>query len=515
MKSGIVGGYVGVPCILAVAYGKLAAISPPVAESPLEGRPMRVYRRKLPDGTLTPTFYVEYRHEGKHIIKSTGCTTEREAQSVARDLVAPLRQETSARALVETHRVLLSGAAPIPLADAWRAFAAKPRAQAVSERQRENNRARWSDFVAYMAGEYPAAKTLAAVKRAHAEAYLQHLRTLGRYAPETTYRRGRREVHSRAKGPRLLAPRSLNALHDTCKMVFSTLALDAGLADNPFAGIDRAKVTYEARDAFTIAEVRALVDTADAFLQPLVMCAASTGMRLGDCATLRWSDVDFSAGMIVRAAHKTGAPVRIPLLPGFRRYLEARRAAPVPAPTPAPAPAPAPAGNAGHAPAPAAPVAPAAPPPPDYCFPEQARMYQTNPDGLSYRMKALLAKATPKTAATVKVEGRTRAVSRRDFHSLRHSFLTLAACANVPPHLLQQLAGHATPTMTARYTAHENDDLLKDRLAAMPDPLALPAPADATPSPAELLAKVRARLAAEKRPSALARDLRAMLEARP
>src|SRR5262249_33611211 len=39
-----------------------------------------------------------------------------------------------------------------------------------------------------------------------------------------------------------------------------------------------------------------------------------------------------------------------------------------------------------------------------------------------------------------------------DFHALRHSYLTLGGRAGIDLRTLQELAGHSTPTLTARYS---------------------------------------------------------------
>ena len=213
---------------------------------------MRVFRRQMPNGKLSPTYYVHYEVDGKRVVKSTGCKTEREAMQVAKNLVAPLRQQHSARALVETHRQLLTGADTVPLVEAWERFATKPKAQATSEEQREANRIRWVDFVAFMAAQFPAVTHLGLVTRSHAEAYLTHVREHGRFQRVIEYKRGRHVVRCKAK-ERKLAGRSLNAIHDTCKMVFTGLAQDAGLVENPFAGVARLKPEYQCREAFTAA----------------------------------------------------------------------------------------------------------------------------------------------------------------------------------------------------------------------------------------------------------------------
>jgi hypothetical protein len=48
--------------------------------------------------------------------------------------------------------------------------------------------------------------------------------------------------------------------------------------------------------------------------------------------------------------------------------------------------------------------------------------------------------------------------NRLDFHCLRHSALTHAA-RSAPLHVVQKLAGHSSPNVTAKYTHATNDDL--------------------------------------------------------
>jgi len=46
-----------------------------------------------------------------------------------------------------------------------------------------------------------------------------------------------------------------------------------------------------------------------------------------------------------------------------------------------------------------------------------------------------------------------------DFHSLRHTYLTLGGRAGIDLRTLQELAGHSTPTLTARYSHRRLHDL--------------------------------------------------------
>ena len=46
-----------------------------------------------------------------------------------------------------------------------------------------------------------------------------------------------------------------------------------------------------------------------------------------------------------------------------------------------------------------------------------------------------------------------------DFHALRHTYLTLGGRAGIDLRTLQELAGHSTPTVTARYSHRRLHDL--------------------------------------------------------
>jgi integrase len=88
-------------------------------------------------------------------------------------------------------------------------------------------------------------------------------------------------------------------------------------------------------------------------------------MRRGDCCLLKWKDVDAKEGFITVKTAKTGETVDIPMFPMLRDELAKARA------------------KAGKS---------------KYCFPEAAEMYRNNPDGITWRVKQILARALAQTA---------------------------------------------------------------------------------------------------------------------
>jgi len=120
------------------------------------------------------------------------------------------------------------------------------------------------------------------------------------------------------------------------------------------------------RRPLTVDELVTLFETArlDSFVYPLAVCAALTGLRIGDVCQLTWQSVDFRAGVIAIRTSKTGKGVEIPIFRPLREVLESALVLRV-----------------------------------DDCpfvWPEAAKMYKTNRQGIVYRGKALFARALAK-----------------------------------------------------------------------------------------------------------------------
>jgi integrase len=116
------------------------------------------------------------------------------------------------------------------------------------------------------------------------------------------------------------------------------------------------------RVPFTPEELAAVLETARGFegggLHGPVVAAACTALRRGDACRLAWESVDFEGGAVTVTTSKTGETVDLPLLAPLREVLEA-----LPGP------------RVG------------------FCFPVAARMLAENPDGLTWRFKAIIAAA--------------------------------------------------------------------------------------------------------------------------
>ena len=157
-----------------------------------------------------------------------------------------------------------------------------------------------------------------------------------------------------------------------------------------------------------------------------------TAFREGDIATFRWSDIIWEREIIRRKLIKTGVVVEVPIMAPLAEFLREQ---------------------AGKDPV--------------YVLPEHAAMYLENPSGISYRVKKFLEEKCG-IVTTRRIEGRSRALSIKDVHSLRHTFCYFAGLAGIPLVIVQSIVGHMTPEMTAHYTAHADIKAKRDMMKKLP-----------------------------------------------
>jgi len=114
------------------------------------------------------------------------------------------------------------------------------------------------------------------------------------------------------------------------------------------------------RKPYSPEELHAIFEAAesDGFIRPVIITAACTAMRRGDCCLLKWDSVDLEEGYITVKTSKTGATVDIPIFPMLYDEIAARQ-------------------DNGS----------------EYVFPEQVKQYQTNPGMLTDRLRKVLALA--------------------------------------------------------------------------------------------------------------------------
>ena len=203
------------------------------------------------------------------------------------------------------------------------------------------------------------------------------------------------------------------------------------ITTNPVSAVDLLKDKSESRksgrEPFTQKEVVRLIAAAGdkSDWKGAILLAATTGLRLGDIANVVWASIDQKAGLLHVETEKTGAVVALPMHPDFVTWLDGRPC------------------GIGKAP----------------IFPNLAGVRIGGCTGLSAQFRDII-KKTKITGRVVEARGtagRTR--HSKGFHSLRHTFISALANADVPSDIRQKLAGHADAKVHAGYTHHEIETL--------------------------------------------------------
>ena len=367
-------------------------------------------------------FHYEFMVGGKkHFGVCTNCTTERQAKEFEKERKAYLKQllnqETEAQ-LLENFREKLSGGKAINIEDAFSVYETKPVRRVASEKKQRAKRAYWMDFQLFISANYPEVKTLKQITRQHAEAYLYQLRTHGAFNKKISFTSNGRHFEYISSAEHLSAA-TINARHVAIGAVFRVLKEEAGLSINPF-DLPKLKLDTVSRDAFTVDELKLIGDNMTMpIIKPVFVIGLCTGMTLGDICLLKWEEI--SGGWITnKIRRKTGTPLEIPIIPPLANFLAEQQSRI----------------EAGE----------------EYVVPELANMYLTNSTAVNYRIKKFLASLDISTSKTT--ETRSRAVSTKAAHAMRHTFAYLAGVYNIPLPIVQSVLGHMSPKMTELYQKH-------------------------------------------------------------
>ncbi len=257
-------------------------------------------------------------------------------------------------------------------------------------------------FVEWMGENHPEAEDANQVSEAMARQYFDHMAATRRA-----------DTHNVAR---------VNLAH-TWKILSERYRIKA----NPWKAIRPVKKDAAVRRTLTRDELARIAATLPGQYRTVFFVGCFTGLRLSDAATLEWEAIDLAAGSItlrpVKTARTSGRWVHLPIVPEFYAVLSA-----IPA-------------EMRHG----------------YVAPEIAEKYKTSRAWLSQEYTAYFRKAGVKTQ-TEDGDGKSDRKPARNvvgFHSLRHTFVSIAANAGVPFQIVQSIVGHSAAKMTEHYF-HEN-----------------------------------------------------------
>ena len=229
------------------------------------------------------------------------------------------------------------------------------------------------------------------------------------------------------------APSTLNVGLQAISAAFNAALKQGHVSVNPCLAVEPLRDKPQRKAVFTPEQVSALVKTAKGDWKGLVLVAFYIGARLGDCANLRWRNVDLVSEIktIRFQPGKGGREVVTVIHPALEDYL----------------------------------LSLSAPKSDDaFLFPSLA---QRKINVLSQEFRRLMLRARIEQHIIRERTKQGRSVNALSFHSLRHSFSSLLANAGVREELRMALTGHKTRDMHQQYTHHELQGL-RDAVAVLP-----------------------------------------------
>ena len=296
----------------------------------------------------------------------------------------------------------------LPLADVWNAYVISPDRNDLAKATMDGKRQVWMNFARWMEHYYLPVKDLAGVTHDMIAEYLALLRAD-------------------------LCASTYNGRVCILREIFRTLSTKAGLEDDPWEGVRLRPDDSHSRRELTMDELRRLLAAAKGEWHKLILIGIYTGLRLGDCCRLDWSQINITQGVIQLVPAKTKRHhqrmVTIPVHQTLGSALldSQLHTGPV--------------------------------------LPMIAEMYGRTRWQVSQNLSRIFKAAN--ITMSVRVEGRKNKTPEASFHSLRHTFVSLSANAGVPLHIVQSIVGHESTAMTRHYY-HESVDALRNAVNAIP-----------------------------------------------
>lgn len=303
----------------------------------------------------------------------------------------------------------------VALLNAWARYEASSVAERLAEGSLQAKYRSWRHFLAWLQGAHTEVQDLQDVTHVMAEEYLAFFQC-GHAAITCTLR--------------------VCFLREMFRVILTSCGYEA---ENPWDGIRPKSGPVCTRRELTLDEVRRLLVAADGFgreWRMLFSLAIYTGMRLGDCCCIGWEAIDLASSKIQIVPHKTrryfaGRSVVIPLHSELAALLAETS----------------PDKRVGHVMA------------------SIAHDFGSRRWNVSRTLNRIFVNAG--IPSSILLEGRERRTPLATFHSLRHTFVSIAVNAGVPIPTVQSIVGHASAAMTQHYY-HPSEEALRQAVSAIP-----------------------------------------------
>lgn len=359
------------------------------------------------------TWYTKILIDGKYVRQSTGETDKAKALKVLNSLSKGADLNEREHLAVIKERLERRDPSPA-FAAAWEAYENAPENIGQTSGARATDLGRWRFFVRWLHGYDGGPRCRINCKAAHPGAEV-----LDDITPLLAT-----EFVNYAKT--VSSANTVNKYVRTFRRVWNFNHAEK----NPWAAFSKLKESPHLRRALSDIEVQKLIGDASGELRTLFALGAYTGLRMSDCARIRWSDFDEYLRTLMarpsKTAHSSGVTVAIPVHPSLARILGKRK-------------------RTGRV------------------MPELAALPEWKlSDVVCAHFRACGFEAAEKQ------DGFRRAVASVGFHSLRSTFITNMANIGAPMAMVQAIVGHMTPEMSQHYY-RANADAARVRVDVLPD----------------------------------------------
>lgn len=359
----------------------------------------------------SPYWYARFTVDGREIWKSTRTANRRDAEAILKAYENAARGRASTDDQFNVLLKMLAALPPtaqdekrieyaqrltrrmlvaLPIAQAWEAWLSMPKTTGAATLA--GYAAIWRRFAAWIS---PKVEHLHEVTQLHAKDYASAL--------------WRSQVTAT----------TFNNHVKLLRTVFAALREQSGMALNPWAEVKLLEKDTQGRENFTPDELATICSRATGTTRYMLGLGLYTGMRLGDVVTLRWQDIKPDRIEIIpRKTSRKQKKITLPIhavLAGLLQELKKQ---------------------GGDS---------------EYLFPAEREAYLKDSGAITKGFQKFLNDC----GITTTEDGnghRRRAIIRKGFHSLRHSFVSLCAANKVPQVAIMDLVGHGSPAMTALYS---------------------------------------------------------------
>ena len=283
---------------------------------------------------------------------------------------------------------------PLTLDDAWEAYECAANRPECGEDTMKQHKSNWLEFLSWFRSKSPEARFLREISDTVAGQYMTQF------------------------GKTQVSPNTYNKRVGFFRLFFRVLAKQARMPENPFSEIAKRRLQTHSRRALSRKELMTILFSSEGEMQRLIWLGTFTGLRLGDCCTLRWAEVDLAAGVIRRIQRKIKNrrdPVIVGIPPPLYRLLAAIEM------------------QTG------------------YVCPNYAQRYlksRTEQTYISRELQVFFERCGIETNLEI---GNSRKAVEVGFHSLRHTYASIHAEEGTPQAAIQDNMGHQSPAMTEHY----------------------------------------------------------------